>query len=355
MPRGVKRRREIDCNGNGCDQSDCPSCKDDPTVMNFTPGGDRDNLWRTQPSLLLTARREAQSRAQDPTASRNRGRVPASLPSAAASPSAPSFRAPVSERAPPQAATASVTPDLTPTEMIDGLDPKVLKDTVIYLASRDSRVAEAIKVAYELQPRHVPIPQETHREQTQRPMRPAIPLSQMQPVVDFDRYSKSAWHALNNSATLGLGGRGLSEEAEEVYDRIRGLVNTIDEKTKEDSPLRTKQSAIETLRKIAKSIILSEDIIGHEMREQLETDSHIADVIVRVLESMTSVERLMTGNKTDAKGSLSDKVEWVRDQAVGYCLEGLYGLDRALEMMKTGSSSLPLAEGSSYAPIDLTS
>ncbi|ROW08674.1 hypothetical protein VPNG_06468 [Cytospora leucostoma] len=259
MPRGVKRRRETDCNGNGC---------------------------------------------------------------AAASPPTASFRAPVAEPAPPQAATASVTPELTLNEMVNGLHPKVLKDTVVFLASSDPRVADAISVAYQLQPRHVPISQHTPREQTQRPTRPAIPLSQMQPVINFDRYSKSAWHALNDSEILGLGGSRQYDLSGEVYDCIRGCIMAIDEKTRADSPLGTKQSAIETLRKIAKTINLGEDTIGYEVRKELQDDSDIADVINRVLESMTPEERVRTGDKTDAKGSLADKVEWVRNKAEGYCLEG---------------------------------
>lgn len=82
-------------------------------------------------------------------------------------------------------------------------------------------------------------------------------------MVDFDHYSKSAWRALNNSAILSMGGSRQYVESGNVYGFILECIISIDEKTKADSPLGTKQSAVETLRKIAKTVILGEDTVGH--------------------------------------------------------------------------------------------
>lgn len=135
---------------------------------------------------------------------------------------------------------------------------------MITLAPSDAKLADAVKVAYRTQPARVsPASQQPPPGRTQRPTRPAIPLSQVQPVVDFDHYSKSAWRALNNSAILSMGGSRQYVESGHVYGFILECIISIDEKTKADSPLGTKQSAVETLRKIAKTVILGEDTVGH--------------------------------------------------------------------------------------------
>ncbi|POS72382.1 hypothetical protein DHEL01_v209227 [Diaporthe helianthi] len=173
----------------------------------------------------------------------------------------------------------------------------------------------------------------------------------MRPVTNFEHYSKSAWHALNDRELLSLSGSRQYTMAGDVYGDVCDCVNAIDEMTRDDSPLGTKQNAIETLRKIAKTVILAEDTVGYEVRKELQHDSHISDVMVRVAESMTPEERLRTGRRADDKGSLISKLEWVRDEAEGYCLKDAEGFARVLELLRSGFAS---SGASSTAPIDLT-
>lgn len=181
-------------------------------------------------------------------------------------------------------------------------------------------------------------------------------MQMMRPVTNFDHYSKSAWHALNDSSLLALSGSRQYTMAGDVYGDVCDCVNAIDEMTRDDSPLGTKQNAIETLRKIAKSAILASDTVGYEVRKELQHDSHISDVMVRVAEAMSPEERLRTGRRADAKGrSLISKLEWVRDEAEGHCLKDADGFARVLELLKSGFASSSSGGGSSAAPIDLTS
>lgn len=196
--------------------------------------------------------------------------------------------------------------------------------------------------------------QQAAPEQHRQPVRPAIPLSQMQPVINFDDYSKEAWHALNDRELLAMGGSRQYDESGEVWNQIYDCIKSIDERTRADSPLSTKLSALETLRKIAKTVILGEDTIGHEVRKELQDDSSIPDTMIRILTSMTPWERIRAGQNADHKGSLIDKVEWVQSEARGLCLEGLDTLYSVLFMMKTGLINPIKYPGSSVAPIDLT-
>lgn len=182
------------------------------------------------------------------------------------------------------------------------------------------------------------------------------PLSQMRPVTNFDHYSKSAWHALNDSELLSLSGSRQYTMAGDVYGDICDCVNAVDDMTRDDSPLGTKQNAIETLRKIAKTVILGGDTVGYEVRKELQHDSHISDVMIRIAEGMTPEERLRTGRRADAKGTLISKLEWVRDEAEAYCLKDSEGFARVLELLRSGfASTAGSTAGSSAAPIDLTS
>lgn len=224
-------------------------------------------------------------------------------------------------------------------QMVDELDAQTLRDLVADLAARSPLVTLTLSEAYAKhmasRPRPKPSPAFSAPAPA-APQRPAVPLAQMRPVLNFDSYSKTAWHALNNRALQRLSGSRQYDKAGEVWSEISECVEAIGARTMADSPLRTKISAVETLRKIAKTVMLGEDTVGSEVRKELQDDSEIADIMVRVMESMIPEERVQTGKRRDEKGTLVDKVQWVVDEAEAYCLEGLYGLRSVVEMMKTG-------------------
>lgn len=260
--------------------------------------------------------------------------------------------------------------------MIAALEEKALRDLLLQSAASSQEIQRSIKDAYQRQvsrPQPPPLlpqpllsshmmqasstisPISTISPSTTTTTRPAIPLSQQmsRPVTNFDHYSKSAWHALNDRELLALSGSRQYTMAGDVYGDICDCVNAIDEMTKDDAPLGTKQNAIETLREIARTVILGEDTVGYEVRKELQNDSHISDVMIRIAESMTPEERLRTGRRADDKGgTLISKLEWVRDEAEGHCLKDSEGFGRVLELLRSGFAS---AGASSTAPIDLTS
>lgn len=310
MPRGVKRQRHgINCDGCGCGQPGCTSCFVDLDDGLF---GGRVEIYQ-------------------PSQQRRAAAMPQAEGTAGAAPKTPSAR-----------------------DMVNELDPEVLRDLIAELAPRSTVITNALDKVYTAHksrprapaasnPRVIPTPAVAVAvAAAPTPRRAAVPLSQMRPVVAFDRYSKDAWHALNDRAVLRRSGGKQYDRAGEVWSDILGCVEAISEGTKDGSPLRTKQNAVETLRKITKTAILGEGTLGHEVRKQLQTDSSIADVMGRVLRSMSSKERVTTGQRKDEKGTLVEKVRWVKGEAESYCLKGLVGLDGVLEMLETGRDIISL-------------
>lgn len=301
-PRSKRRRTGDRCHGTGCGQPDCGDCHRDEDA--------------------------------------DAGQQP--LHPAPAAPAAP---------AQPSPPIQSPSPGLA--AMIAALEEKALRDLLLQSAASSQEIQRSIKDAYQRQvARPQPPPLLPQPLLSSQATRPAVPLSQMRPVTNFDHYSKSAWHALNDRELLRLSGSRQYTMAGDVYSDICDCVNAIDEMTKDDAPLGTKQNAIETLRKIAKTIILGEDTVGYEVRKELQDDSHISDIMIRIAESMTPEERLRTGRRADAKGTLISKLEWLRDEAEGHCLKDVEGFARVLELMKAGFASTH--GSSSAAPIDLT-
>jgi hypothetical protein len=262
--------------------------------------------------------------------------------------------------------------------MIAALEGKALRDLLLQSAASSQEIQRSIKDAYHRQvsrPQPPPLlPQpllSTHMQQaaaaaatrasaganasanananaiTGRPAGAAAttttPLSQTRPVTNFDHYSKSAWHALNDRDLLSLSGSLQHKRAMDVYSDICDCVNAIADIVSKDlpaAPLGTKQNALETLRRIAKTVILGEDTLGHEVRKHFQNDSTISNLMIRIAESMSPEERLRTGKRADAKGgTLVSKLEWVRDQAEGYCLKDCPGFSRVLDLLRSGFAS----------------
>lgn len=212
-------------------------------------------------------------------------------------------------------ASSSTVPSVN--EMVATLDVQTLRSLIIRFAPANPDLTEAVRTAHRARPSG------------------AVPLSQMRPIVDFDHYSKEAWRAYDSRK--GAVGAKQSEAATDAYLDIYHCIAAIGGKTTDASPLQTKQSAVETLRKIAKTIAWADDEVGREMRELFASETKLPDIMVQVLESMTPEQRIATGQRTDAKGSLHRKVQSVmkdlRDVGLPRWFETL---QTAVEMLDTG-------------------
>ncbi len=235
--------------------------------------------------------------------------------------------------------------------MVRGLHEQTLRDLVYRLAQTQPWIAAELTMTWNMYryPRQqgplVPTQNPTVNNQNSAfgVQQPVITIDESsdeddEPPAeyDFDYLSKRAWHALNSDYICGLSSSEQFEAADDVWSSIETCVATIQRKCRKSVTLRTRQSAIETLRKISKTVLLSEDTVGHEVRKIMQFKTCIADVRIEVLEEMEPEDMIATGKRTDGKGSLISKMKWVREEARGYCLDGFNGLDDVLEMLEKG-------------------
>lgn len=102
-------------------------------------------------------------------------------------------------------------------------------------------------------------------------------------------------------------------------------IKAIGQQVKAVSSFETKVNALETLRKIAKTILLSNDILGHEVGKQFQSESVLVETSEAILEMMSPGDRVLAGNNVSepGKGTLLDKMKWVRATADSHVIEGL--------------------------------
>lgn len=162
--------------------------------------------------------------------------------------------------------------------------------------------------------------------------------------IDFDKYSKRVWHILNTSDyTKKSSERDVSARAG-AWGDIFIHITRIDKDTRPGSSFGTKQSALETLRKIMKSLLLSKGSLSQGVRAWLKFDDTIPKIMLRILHSMTTEQQIMSGSSADDKGTLLAKVKWVRDEAQKLGLNGLDDLDAVLELMGDESAMIKIEE-----------
>ncbi|KAI0096025.1 hypothetical protein GGR51DRAFT_544455 [Nemania sp. FL0031] len=211
----------------------------------------------------------------------------------------------------PAPPTTTATPVVDYNYMISQLDENIVRYIVATLAPVSPGVQAVVASAYNEKMQII---------QTQ--------------VIDFDEYSKEAWHILNTSSYTEGSGSKQFEASFDARSDVIACIDAIGEETPPESSYGTKLSAIETLRKIAKTILLAEDTLGSEVRKAFQDETCLGDIMVRIAESMTPEEQRRAGAKTDAKGSLATKLRWVCDEAKSYCLGGFDGLRDVLALIE---------------------
>lgn len=117
-------------------------------------------------------------------------------------------------------------------------------------------------------------------------------------TIDFDHYSKTAWHELAEGASLH-GSRAWSLGGEVGWS-IDRMVAGIREKTPTHSSFGTKKSALVTLRKIGKSVALSGyDEMGSEVTNILRQQGSLDGAMMEFLTKWIWTKRIRcskTGN-----------------------------------------------------------
>ncbi|KAI0395063.1 hypothetical protein F5Y17DRAFT_457272 [Xylariaceae sp. FL0594] len=134
--------------------------------------------------------------------------------------------------------------------------------------------------------------------------------------------SKKAWHALHVRYS-GLSGGWQCDAAGDVAGEILSYAESIGDGTCEDSSYRTKLSALRTLRKMAKSIIMADSTLAHEVRQEFCYRTELAESMLHIVKCMTFEERCCACQTVEREGFLVDKIAWICDEAEDGGYEGL--------------------------------
>ena len=108
-------------------------------------------------------------------------------------------------------------------------------------------------------------------------------------VIDFDHLSKSAWKTLNVDYAR-LKGSHAYDTSGEASQNIEACFESIERRCPEYANFETRKSALETLRKIAKSICLSSGIVPHEVKKDYQYGGSLVPVVLKIAKSLTGEE-----------------------------------------------------------------
>lgn len=120
-------------------------------------------------------------------------------------------------------------------------------------------------------------------------------------VIDFDHFSKGVWHEMARGG--GSSGSRQYRLGLEVSVTVEETIAKIKEQSPSHSSFGTKKSALVTLRKIAKTIVLSgNDTMGHEVINQLYQDGEPLD---------KAMHYVVDGMSEDERNEMRSDQEWV--------------------------------------------
>lgn len=209
----------------------------------------------------------------------------------------------------------AVDPSKVP-ELVDSIDPETIANLLTTAAKTHPDVASLVQ-------------QEVDR----------IAAAERAKVLDFDYLSTSVWRTLNVIYDR-LKGSHAYEMAGEAAASIEACIETIRRRCPKTANFKTKESALETLRKIGESICLSSDVVGHEIKKGYNSGGALVPVMLDIAESLTDEEMEWLRPWCD------DKLVELQGTADGYCLfEDLYqvrelwGGDEEMEDEDEGSTN----------------
>ena len=128
-------------------------------------------------------------------------------------------------------------------------------------------------------------------------------------IIDFDYLSKRAGHELQQGQ--GLKGSRQYHLGLDVSVNIREIVETIQKQTPAHSSFGTKKSALETLRKIGKSLVLrNHDTFGSELVKSLHQDGDPQEkVMLEIVDEMTEDEKARMRENTEWLDKVEELIE----------------------------------------------
>ena len=184
---------------------------------------------------------------------------------------------------------AAVDPSKIP-ELVDSIDSKAIAKLLITAAKTYPEIASLIQ-------REVDRIAEAERAK----------------VLDFDYLSKSAWKTLNVTYDR-LSGSQAFEFSGEAAHKVEECFETIRRRCPKTANFKTKESALETLRKIGKSICLSNGVVGREIRMDYQQGGELVPLMLDIARSLTDQER------ERLEPWCNEKLVELQEMADGHCI-----------------------------------
>lgn len=160
---------------------------------------------------------------------------------------------------------------------------------------------------------------------------PSATVQTSKPVIDFSNYSGSAWYALNKKYKSSKG----SVEYENSWAAVSEVKDCVESIRRQaivlDSSFGTKKSALETLRKIGKSVTLAPSRLGSEVIKQFQYEDCVEDTMKAILLGISEDDIKKVAQAADEKGMFVDKVDELQASAAGLCI--MEGLEEVLNIL----------------------
>ena len=183
----------------------------------------------------------------------------------------------------------AVNPSKIP-ELVDSIDPKAIAKLLITAAKAYPEIASLVQLEVD-----------------------RTAAAERAKVLDFDYLSKSAWKTLNVTYDR-LSGSQAFEFSGEAVQEIQECFETIRIRCPKTANFRTKESALETLRKIGKSICLSVGVVGREVRKDYQRGGELVPVMLNIAQSLTYEEL------EQLEPWCNEKLVELQEIADGYCI-----------------------------------
>ena len=109
-------------------------------------------------------------------------------------------------------------------------------------------------------------------------------------VIEFDHHSKTVWKAINVDYKK-MSGSHQHDMVPNVLETIVDCIRDIQDNCPWSASYETKKNALETLRKIGKTMCLSSNIIASEVRKSFQYDIILEETMMDIADRMTIKEK----------------------------------------------------------------
>ncbi|KAB8277086.1 hypothetical protein BDV30DRAFT_245463 [Aspergillus minisclerotigenes] len=139
-------------------------------------------------------------------------------------------------------------------------------------------------------------------------------------VINFDSLSKSVWYSIN-VAHRKLKGSRQYDVAGDVWYEVLDTIKSIAQQCGPLTSLQTRLNGLSVLRKIGKTICLSDnDVVGHEVQKQFQSDHSLEEAMIEILSTMSEGERRAIREEESSEEDLWPEMLELDDFAYNSCL-----------------------------------